>query len=400
MAKNNIWTTEKEIRQQLEKKWEQGFFLTMLFANETVFPLKLKFVKPTSSEITTQFDQVRKWVFELSQISFIRIEWKNIKHRIQGEQSLPDSIYVDNLETVLHTLKKGKIYQQFQQIIGITRRENATLLSWVARYPFKALEFAEQWQSLLNIVQWVKNNPKPYIYLRQVDIPHIHSKFIEQHRSILSELFELALPEEQIDTNYPSSQFTLRYGFLEKPKMVRFRNLDSKRSVFPHILQSDLSLDSISFSQLTPEIRRVIIVENEINFLSLPEVPDCWAIFGAGYGWKALAEANWLQSCQIYYWGDIDTHGFAILNQLRTILPKTVSFLMDESTLLSNRSSWSKEDKPQIAHLLHLTDTERNLYQALCTNEFGLSVRLEQEFIPFSQVQNTLQQLFQITYKG
>ena len=29
----------------------------------------------------------------------------------------------------------------------------------------------------------------------------------------------------------------------------------------------------------------------------------------------------WLLEKEIYYWGDIDTHGFAIFNQLRGFLP-------------------------------------------------------------------------------
>ncbi len=42
-----------------------------------------------------------------------------------------------------------------------------------------------------------------------------------------------------------------------------------------------------------------------------------------------LAQAGWLARCQVYYWGDIDTHGFAILDQLRTHIPHARSLLMD-----------------------------------------------------------------------
>ena len=31
----------------------------------------------------------------------------------------------------------------------------------------------------------------------------------------------------------------------------------------------------------------------------------------------AIADARGLHACQVLYWGDIDTHGFAILDQLR-----------------------------------------------------------------------------------
>ncbi|NOR71388.1 MAG: hypothetical protein GQ532_17115, partial [Methylomarinum sp.] len=33
------------------------------------------------------------------------------------------------------------------------------------------------------------------------------------------------------------------------------------------------------------------------------------------------------------YWGDLDTHGFAILSRLRHYYPQVKSILMDEKTL-------------------------------------------------------------------
>lgn len=390
-----MWSNEKTLKQQLEKYWEKGIFLTAAVSNEVIFPLKLKLAKPNSQALTDQFNLVRQWVATLANIPYIRIEWQRIDHRIQGEQLLPQAVYIDSLETVLAVLHKQNAYRRFVQLVEITQSGQPKLLSWLIKYPHKALQYADQWQHFLNIIAWKQANLNPQIYLRQVDIPQIHSKLIEQHRGILSELFDIALPEQAISHSYSGvSQFNARYGFCDKPAFIRFRNLDHKRSIFPTILQSDLSLDSQSFAQLSPAVKRIIIVENEINYLALPEIENSWAIFGAGYGWKPLAAATWLQHCEIYYWGDIDTHGFAILNQLRETFPHAVSFLMDEKTLLANRPFWSREQKPTSAELKHLTDSERQLYLALTNQQFGENIRLEQEFVPFSQVEHTLKQLF------
>ncbi|QIK37670.1 hypothetical protein GWK36_06375 [Caldichromatium japonicum] len=45
-------------------------------------------------------------------------------------------------------------------------------------------------------------------------------------------------------------------------------------------------------------------------------------IIDTGYGWEALAQGPWLNACQLYYWGDLDTHGFAILDGLRNHFPQ------------------------------------------------------------------------------
>lgn len=51
---------------------------------------------------------------------------------------------------------------------------------------------------------------------------------------------------------------------------------------------------------------------------------------------EALARAAWLDRCQLLYWGDIDTHGFAILDQLRGYFPSAAPFLMDRGTLVAS----------------------------------------------------------------
>jgi hypothetical protein len=44
-------------------------------------------------------------------------------------------------------------------------------------------------------------------------------------------------------------------------------------------------------------------------------------IFGGGYAVNVLERLDWLVSLDLAYWGDLDTHGFAILNRLRRRFP-------------------------------------------------------------------------------
>ncbi|MGN6524272.1 MAG: Wadjet anti-phage system protein JetD domain-containing protein, partial [Actinomycetes bacterium] len=89
-------------------------------------------------------------------------------------------------------------------------------------------------------------------------------------------------------------------------------------------------------------------------------------------------------------WGDIDTHGFAILDRLRAWLPQTRSVLMDRATLLAHRERWVEEDRPTRAALSRLTEDERALYEDLVTDAFGQRVRLEQEVIDWGWVGESL----------
>ena len=84
-------------------------------------------------------------------------------------------------------------------------------------------------------------------------------------------------------------------------------------------------------------------------------------IFGLGYGVQTLASVPWLQSKKLYYWGDIDTHGFAILHHSRAIFPEAQLFLMDRETLLAPRELWGTETNCFLGALSHLSGAEQNL---------------------------------------
>lgn len=128
----------------------------------------------------------------------------------------------------------------------------------------------------------------------------------------------------------------------------------------------------------------MFITENEINFLAFPVRAESIVLFGYGYGFDHLAPADWLRDKEIYYWGDIDTHGFAILDQLRSHFPATRSLLMDRATLLAHRDFWGKEEQPTTRDLDRLEPEEKSLFDDLRCDRLAPALRLEQERIGFT----------------
>ena len=113
-------------------------------------------------------------------------------------------------------------------------------------------------------------------------------------------------------------------------------------------------------------------------------------IFGGGYAVPTLESLAWLADPDLCYWGDIDTHGFAILNRLRQRFPHATSMLMDRATLLAHRSQWVTEPAPTLATLERLDPEETRLYRDLIGDALGPAVRLEQERIRFSAIEQAL----------
>lgn len=388
------WTRPADLRAQLQKLWGRGELLASLVTGESPFPKRLVFKGPTSAEMTDRFDEVRIWIGEILAMPRCRVEMREFKHRVFGANAVPQEAWIDTVEDAWALIGKLRDATRFTTLIDTTRQRQPKLLEWLAKRPLRALELVEEWGRLLEIVAWLQAHPRPGIYLRQVDIPGVHSKFIEAHRGVLIELLDSVLSPEAIDPSASGvSQFAKRYGFRDKPERIRFRVLDPDHSLLSGGLIQDITLDAESFARLDFKISRVFITENEINFLAFPQVKDSLVIFGAGYGFEMLRKAEWLSRCRVHYWGDIDTHGFAILDQLRSQFDHVESFLMDRATLLAFESQWGEEEKQALRNLPRLNPEEMALYDDLRDNRIRKNLRLEQERIGFGWVESVLSAL-------
>jgi hypothetical protein len=74
------------------------------------------------------------------------------------------------------------------------------------------------------------------------------------------------------------------------------------------------------------------VVQNEITPFSVPVPAEGLVLWGKGFEVYRAGSMPWLASAGMTYWADLDTHGFAILDQLRAWLPQTRSVLMDRAS--------------------------------------------------------------------
>lgn len=391
------WTSAADLRAQVQKLWDKGDLLRHCVQCEAMLPRRLRLLGPTSTELTERFDEVRAWMTDLRQARpansapRYRIVMREFRHRVLGSNAVPDEVWLDTLDDALALIGKQKDAKRFVGLVQLTREQHPALLPWLEKRPLNALALTDVWPRLLEVVSWRYAHPRPGIYLRQVDIAGVDSKFIEAYRGVLSELLDLALPAEALEPSASgASQFCCRYGFKDKPLRIRFRLLDPRVALLPSACEQDIGVTQSAFERLDLPVSRVFITENEVNFLAFPPLPDSMVIFGAGYGFEVLAGAQWLQQRSIYYWGDIDTHGFAILDQLRAQLPHVQSLLMDRTTLLAHASQWGEEPQPLLRDLPRLTDEERALFDELRDNRLRARLRLEQERIGFGWLQQAL----------
>ena len=382
------WSTAEDLQTQVRRLWDRGRLLVPPSEGGAEFPLPLRLRRPDSRAMSDRFGDVRQWIRALDDGSKARrgfgyeIEWTEIDHRQVGRNRVPAAAFVPSREDALRLVGRQKQADRFEQLSAATLAVCPELRAWTVRKPMSLLENGEDWERILAVLVWFRAHPCPAVYLRQLDITGVDTKFIETRKALLTELLDLVLPSEAVDAA-STRHFEGRYGLLSKPSLIRFRILDQRLHVSG---LSDITAPASQLARLQPVVRRVFITENEVNGLVFPDVPDAMVIFGLGYGLERLAEVRWLRDKAIYYWGDIDTHGFAILDRLRLTFPDASSLLMDRDTLMQHRTLWVQEDAPHAGPLTRLTPAEQSMFDELVANRLGERVRLEQERIGFGWV--------------
>ena len=376
------WTGPEAIAASLRKRWDSG----RLLAERALFPLKLPLRQPTATQMGEQFEQVRAWIHELEagRGAGYEIVPREINHRQLGRNSVPDFVIVPTFDAAVRMIGKQGAVRQFDRLAALTLAQFPALCDWVERRALLMIERAVEWEHLLACLQWFVDHPRSGLYLRQLDIPGVDSKFLEARKPLLAELLDVLMP-----AGSDARQFEARYGLRAKPATIRFRILDP---VYALCGLTDVSVPVEQFAALRIGVERVFVTENEINALAFPDSPSALLIFGGGYGIDRLAGVEWLKQREVVYWGDIDTHGFAILDRLRACLPQARSILMDAPTLHAHRDLWGQEDadKRFLGELTRLSADEKALFDSLRSDAIAPRLRLEQERISYAWLKSAL----------
>jgi hypothetical protein len=376
------WTRPADVRAAVRKKWDSGALLARFAAGQNWEPLSIPIRGPSAGQIGERLGEVRQWAAEWADATRgpLRVEYKQVGGRQFGANSLPCRAWLDGYDETWALLKVGPDVRRLDELMKAAR--GTRLIPWLTGHPMRALRLVDAWDKLLATVRWIEQRQVPGMYLRQIDVPGVDTKFVERYKGVLTELLDAQLDPSRVEAAAPD--FAGRYGFLRRPGYVRFRMTGGFRGF------SELSVRTNEFAAAPDGITHAYVIENEISYLAFPVPAAAMAILGGGYAVPVLESLGWLTGLDVMYWGDIDTHGFAILNRLRHHLPHARSMLMDRATLLGHRDHWVTEPSPTAAALDRLDRSESALYTDLILNAYALSVRLEQERISFSAVEKAV----------
>jgi hypothetical protein len=227
---------------------------------------------------------------------------------------------------------------------------------------------------------WFRRHAADGLTARQVPIAGLHAKWLDRNTRLVTGL---------------SGRQEL--GLVKRPSRIQFSYLDRHWLQHGNRRRDSISLDEPDQAPgYQPQV--ILVTENKDTALFFPQVEGGIVIEGDGNAVTRLAKIPWIRACPtIAYWGDLDAHGLAILDLLRSTGIPAEAMLMDEATLhryapyasptYADGSPLPLGTQPPTPFLSH---DERRLLERITAPEWTGPRRIEQERIPLQTAHEEL----------
>ncbi|MGF7122590.1 DUF3322 domain-containing protein [Rhodococcus sp. AG1013] len=351
-------------------------------ANADTDSLVVGLAPPSEATVAADPDAVVAWTRDWrAHAGAGLVEWETRRWPSFGSQEIPVRVSFHGAGQIAAAAGRGAQWRRLSD-----RRDR--LVSGIAPaapdLPAAVSSTATTWESfddndfdrLIDVLRWLLTNPPSGMFIRQLPVPGVDTKWISRHRRVIETLVAGVRGDGGL-------------GVRTAPRMHELAVLD--RCLLPggpRVFAA--AVDELGALPLQPA--RVLILENKEGLHALPDMPGTVALHGGGYTVHELAALPWLTGPDVWYWGDLDSHGFAILDRLRHHLPAVRSLLMDCETLHRWRELAVTDPSPAPGTFGLLTAGETAALEALRAGE----LRLEQERIPWPYALEQLRQAWTV----
>lgn len=365
------------------------------------WPLSFSLERPTQDAAMQDHDAVRRWTDAWqawrAPSPDVAFQTEKVEWRKMGAQTMPCRIAFATPECVADYIGKGASWRR-----AVLRRERL-----LERWPCLAnaglgshFDLLANWNDtdfaiLMALMAWFEVNPRSRLYVRQLPVPGIDTKWIESGRratvfGILQKLHRHAIPSADEPIRDEDRELYKMCGLLRSPYRMRIMLLcPALRRAAGGLRDIETPSKECAALELAPQ--RALIVENLVSGYALPDLPGTVAFLKLGKAVPVVRNMPWMAGVPVMYWGDIDTHGFSILALARKVLGNVTSILMDEATLQAHLDRCVRDtSRTPNADRSALTPAECAVYAGLLDDTWGTSLRLEQERIGWPYVLDRL----------
>lgn len=373
------------IQRRLTNKWAAALaaeiHLNADAGEDTVWPQTISLGRTSSTDLAQDFARIIKEITTWRQWARDHhVDLREESRRVAGtEQHIPTHVHIPEIDTAAAVaddgwpakLQLGRVririlHERFPELERPERMLAATI--GLSDTDFALLLDAADWFAESTPEQRAQLTP------RQVPVEGLHAKWLNTRRTLVAELAGL----EDLGLLPPH------------PARIHFTYLDPDHLAAGGRRHDSASVGDNHHLPYRPTV--VLISENKDTAVGFPPVPGGIAVEGGGRGAATHAMFDWLRNAPVIaYWGDMDADGLEILNEFRAAGIDASSLLMDLPTYEKWERFGTNTDargKPLRARpprpVVHLTQTEAELYRALTSHGWARCRRIEQERIPLA----------------
>lgn len=339
------------------------------------WPLSIRLDAPGERYVGEHWAQFDAWRSDWRRQDVGDVIWVERRWPLFGLQPLPVAWSLPDAARVAVALGDVHWLRANARFVELIERWPALEASLRGDYALLADTDECEFERIVCVFGWLAAHPHSNLFARQLPVAGIDTKWLETRTALLGKWLR------SLSGSGREADFWQVSGLRREAARLRLRVLDPRLRVrLGGLGDIQAPLEQLSALQLPASC--VFVVENKQTGLAFEDLPGAVVVMGLGYAIDRLHELAWLHDAKVYYWGDIDTDGLAILGRLRSYLPSVRSLLMDEDTLLAHRELWTMEPVSQRAgEVARLDEREQALYRNLRGDRWGVRVRLEQERI-------------------
>ena len=352
-------------------------------ASPDVVPvLDIPLKPPTERDVLADVEATLRWINSWRSAESelpVTVTWGRKQWARVGAQAIPERVRVEGAEQLALVAGASPEWEVMRSrcadlraaLVPLSSSTESVVAALQSHAGTIAALPAWDFTVLAGVVRWLAENPVSGRRVRELPIRGIDTKWLGRHRGLVEGLVRAVTGRDTL-------------GLTAAPRTVRVRALDTALSIGG---LADVTAPVVELASLPMPARIVLITENLETLLALPNLPGVVAIHGSGYAVDRIAELPWATSSRVLYWGDLDSHGFAILNRARAAGLDMESVLMDAATLSMHRDLWVREPQPFVGKLARLSAGESAAFAMLAAEGYP---RLEQERIPWAYALDAL----------
>lgn len=382
-----------------KREWDNSKKLRANLIGEQEYPVKYSIKQVTPNELSGNFRQFIQYLESWKESALHPfIDYQPKIYKIYGSHYIPKYVIFDNYVQILSLLEseERKNYQKlkdaFSQLIEHVSKKPAFIHALSKHHSWLTEATMYEIDSLITCLNHLKAGCGQGNYIRQLNLPNVDTKYVQKNDRILTALLD-SLYQQEI-TGVGSLERWLECKPLPS-HFIMVRPLCPKVQAELGGLEL-LQIDHEMLSRYSLPGKIIIIVENVTSGLALPNIENAIAIAGAGGNISFLKNPIFKEK-RVVYWGDIDAKGLAILSDARKLLDSIIPTMMSKEELEHFPDQIVEDTTEAPPQPVNLTPSEFLLYDYLSQDSDTSRLRLEQEKLSMSYIQNKIASITPLT---